>query len=140
MQDIPAIIKSIGLRDTQSRRLVLKVLMKAKKPLTHKDIFSAIQKSDATVNLVTIYRMLETFEKVGLVHKHLSSGGVVVCSMPEQKGHHVLLSCDDCGKVEECCDSHLCAHEDRIAKKAGFVPKSHLSEVIGICSSCSSSS
>ncbi len=134
--DIPALLKRHGLRDTQSRRLVLKVLMGTKKPLTHREIHARVRKSHATVNLVTIYRMLETFEELGLIHRHLRSGGVFLCSLPEEEGHHVLLSCDDCGRVEECCDTTLCKYEDLIARRAGFAPKSHRSEVVGLCSSC----
>lgn len=134
--DIPTLLKHFGLKDTQSRRLVLSVLIKSKKPLTQKDIAAQIEQSGGATNLVTVYRILEKFESLGLIHKHLSSGGFILCSKPEEKGHHVMLSCEDCGIVEEHSDAHLCKHEDRIAKNAGFVPKTHLSEVIGICSSC----
>ena len=134
--DIPTLLKHFNLRDTQSRRLVLSVLMKSKKPQTQKDIAERIKKSGGATNLVTVYRVLRKFESLGIIHRHLSSGGYILCSLPEKKGHHIILSCEDCGIVEEQCDAHLCQHEDRIAKNAGFVPKQHLSEVIGICSSC----
>lgn len=135
-KDIPPLLHVYGLRDTQPRRLVLSVLQRAKTPLSHKKIFTEIKKSNAAINLVTIYRVLEKFEEIGLTHRHLHSGGVVLCTLQDTKGHHVLLSCSSCGTVKECADPHLCQHEDRIAKKAGFTPKAHCSEVIGMCSSC----
>lgn len=131
-----SLLRQYGLRVTQSRCLVLQA-MSTGKPLSHRDIHTKIVKSNGGINLVTVYRILEAFEAIGLVHKHLSTGGFILCSLQKEKGHHVILSCEDCGTVEECCDIDLCKHEDRIAKKAGFIPKIHLSEVIGICSSCS---
>ena len=135
-KDSPALLKHYGLRVTQPRCLVLQALIGAKKPLSHSDIHAKIEKTNAGISIVTIYRVLEAFEAVGLVHRHLSSGGVILCSLQDKKGHHIMLSCDRCGKVEERCDVGLCKHEDRIAKRAGFSPKSHLSEVIGTCASC----
>jgi len=134
MKSISAILDTHGLRDTQSRRLVLKVLMQSKKPLSQKDIHACLAKEDRVVNLVTVYRILEKFRDVGLIHH--SAGGVVFCSLEQADGHHVLLSCEECGVIEEYCDEELCKHEDRIAKRAGFFPTSHVSELIGRCASC----
>lgn len=126
-----------GLRATQTRRLVLNAFMKEPVPLLQRELHECIVSDGADISLVSVYRILEAFEKVGLVHKHLSTGGYVLCTADSDHGHHVLLSCQDCGTVEECVDSDFCKHEDRIAKKNGFTPKTHLSELIGVCSSCS---
>lgn len=134
--DPQTILQKFNLRDTQPRRLVLKALMDIKKPASHKEIHNWIEKQDAAVNLVTVYRTLETFEEIGIIHRHPSSGGIMLCSMSEEAGHHGFLSCEKCGNVEEFCDKNLCSQEDRIAKKAGFTPKHHMSEIIGICAGC----
>ena len=134
--DPQSILKKCSLRDTQPRRLVLKALMAMQKPVSHKEIHEWIQKQDAAVSLVTVYRILEAFEEIGVIHRHPSSGGIIFCSMSEEAGHHGFLSCEECGKVEEFCNEDLCSHEDRIAKKAGFKPKHHMSEIIGVCSGC----
>lgn len=134
--DPQSILKKCNLRDTQPRRLVLKALMHMNKPASHKEIHVWIQSQDAAVNLVTVYRTLETFEERGVIHRHPSSGNIMLCSMSEEAGHHGFLSCESCGKVEEFCDKDLCSQENRIAKKAGFTPKHHVSEIIGVCSTC----
>lgn len=131
------ILTAKGLRATQTRRLVLEAFMKKPVPLTQRDIHDIIKKNGADISLVTVYRIIEAFEGVHVVHKHLSSGGYVLCTMEDEHGHHVLLSCEDCGSVEECIDTDFCKHEDRIAAQNGFTPKAHLSELIGVCSSCS---
>ena len=130
------ILREYNLKDTQSRRFVLKALMHFQKPASHKDIHHWIKEQDAATNLVTVYRTLETFERLGIVHRHPSSGGFILCSMDGEEGHHGFLRCEECGKVEEFCDDTLCHQEDRIAKKAGFAPKNHISETVGLCSEC----
>lgn len=136
--DPKAILQKLNLRDTQPRRLVLRALMKSKKPISHKEIHEWIQGQDAAVNLVTVYRTLETFLEIGIIHRHPSTGGFVLCSLPEKEGHHGFLSCESCGRVEEFADSALCKQEDRIAKKAKFAAKHHVSDILGSCSLCSS--
>ena len=134
--DPQSILKKFNLRDTQPRRLVLKALMHMKKPASHKEIHNWIEKQDAAVNLVTVYRTLETFEELCVIHRHPSSGKILLCSMTEEEGCHGFLSCEKCGDVEEFCDEDLCSQESRIAKRAGFAPKHHVSEIIGTCSAC----
>lgn len=136
MQSAEQILQVHNLRDTQPRRLVLRALAEIGKPATHKEVFDVIQSHEATVNLVTVYRTLDTFEELGIVHRHPSSGGIVLCSKSEQKGHHGFLSCQKCGKVEEFIDPNLCKEENRIAQNAGFRPKNHISEILGVCAKC----
>ena len=135
-EDTVAILRRFALRDTQSRRLVLKAFMHFTKPVAHKEIYNWLQKKDAAINLVTVYRILGLFEERGIIHKHPSSGGFILCSMNDEAGHHGFLSCEECGKVEEFIDKTLCGQEDRIAKKAGFAPKNHISEIVGVCAEC----
>ena len=133
--DIHELLKTSGLRDTQSRRLVLEALATSSKPISQKEIHLWITKNGSTTNLVTVYRIVEALEKLSIVHRHPSSGGFVLCTMQEE-GHHGFLSCQECGMVEEFSDPSLCKEEDRIARKAGFTPKHHVSEIIGCCADC----
>ena len=131
-----AILEHGGLRITQPRLLVLRALSKIGKPSSHKEIFEYLRNNKSTIHLVTVYRILETFEECGIVHKHPSSGGYSTCMLHGKGGHHVLLSCDACDSVHEQSDAELCKQENRIAKQVGFIPKHHVSEIIGLCPSC----
>ena len=134
--DIVKILHRHDLRSTTARRLVLKVLVDGKKPLTHKQILQRTKEEYDSINLVSIYRIIQKFEELGIVHSHSRSGGFTLCSLIGDSGHHVLLSCEQCGKVEECMDKELCKKENEIAKENGFSPTSHLNEIIGVCESC----
>lgn len=133
MQDIPSLLRRRGLRSTLPRRKVITALSLRSMPLSPPEIVDAV---DGSVNLVTVYRMLEDMENVGLVHRHHPTGKFVLCSMPEQKGHHGFLHCVSCGKTEEFMDPALCKMENTIAKRAGFTPVSHLSAIDGHCAAC----
>lgn len=133
---ISSILQRHNLKDTQSRRLVLKALMHVNKPISQKEIHHWIKSQDATTNLVTVYRTIEKFEEIGVVHRHPSSHGFILCGLQDELGCHSFLSCQACGKVEEFCDKALCQQEGLIAKKFGFKANQHVSEIIGLCATC----
>lgn len=129
---ISTILRQHKLRDTAPRRAVLNVISSANTPLTQTEISERLP----AVNVVTIYRIIEAFTAIGLVHQSISTGGFICCSLLQTPGHHVLLHCTECGTVQECANEALCKKEDDVAASIGFTPKKHLSEVLGICSIC----
>jgi Fe2+ or Zn2+ uptake regulation protein len=126
-------VPSSALRDTRPRRLVLGGLMRIKGATDPRALHRRLR---GQVDLVTVYRVLRAFEAHGIVHRHPSSGGYALCTMPEAAGHHGFLSCRRCGNVEEFLDPALCRREDRIAESSGFSPERHVSDIIGLCLSC----
>lgn len=60
------ILKNSNLRNTQGRTSILEILTKAGKPITQEQIAVKLKK---TLNKTTIYRNLESFLKVGMVHR-----------------------------------------------------------------------
>lgn len=134
--DAGTILSSTGLRGTQPRRMVLRVLLKARSPHSHKDIYQSIQKKGETINLVTVYRILQQFLESGIVHLHPTTGKYVLCTEANRHACHSFMTCERCGKVEEFHDKKLCAEEHRIAEKVGFSPRYHVSDVVGICARC----
>lgn len=132
---IDTLLRRHKLRKTHAKRVVLSALSSCSVPLQQKDIRTWAEKNNESINLVTIYRVLEQFEKMHIVHRS-QNGGFTLCSVQDHGHHHVLLSCSNCGTIEERTDSELCRQENRIAKDAGFVPKHHVSEILGLCRSC----
>lgn len=133
--DIHHILSEHNLKNTHARRIVLQALSSASVPLQQKDILAWAKQHGETINLVSIYRILEQFVETDIIHR-TASGGYTLCTKPKDGHHHVLLSCSDCGSVTECADSKICEQEKRIAEHEGFTPKHHVSEIIGLCSSC----
>jgi Fur family transcriptional regulator, ferric uptake regulator len=128
---------SLGLKNTQPRRTVMQALSRIRKQVSAYDLQRWMASKGDAMNQVTVYRVLDAFEKAGIVHKHPCDGNFSLCSIPDRKGHHGFLHCHDCGHVEEFCSEALCNIEHGIARKAGFKPSSHVSEIVGACSACS---
>lgn len=135
---IAGLLKRNGLRDTRPRRLVIAALQALREPASPAEIQQWIAKKGGAVDAVTVYRILDVLQKLGLTHRHPCSGAATLCALPGTPGHHGFLHCTSCGRVQEYCDASLCKLEDRIAKKAGYSPTSHVSEILGLCPSCRS--
>ncbi len=133
--DISIVLKAGGLRDTQPRRMVIGALERAT-AASPSEILAWIRKKGATINAVTVYRILAALEKLDLVHRHPCNGEYSLCSMPGKEGHHGFLHCTSCGIVEEFMNHDLCVLENKIARSKKFRPSSHVSEIVGTCQSC----
>jgi len=131
------ILKAQGYRDTQPRRMVLAALEKAKKPLSPYAIHQWIKARGWTTDIVTVHRILGLLETHALVHRHDRGEAFSLCPSPGSGGHHLSLRCTDCGSSSELHADGLCGSAKSLAKKVGFTPLSHLSELLGRCASCS---
>lgn len=89
-------LHAAGSRATPGRLSVLKLLEKERAPLT----VQAIEKKVTDLNQVTIYRILETLTKAGLVRMGLS--GRVARFEYAGNPHHHHLVCVDCGFNQTC--------------------------------------
>ncbi len=135
--DTSVFLQTHGLRDTQPRRLVLDALSRFGKPATAQALHERMAKTGKTVNVVTVYRVLEALHAKNLIHEHPCNGGYSLCTRPQSPGHHGFLHCTSCDRIEEFQDSRLCTLEDKIASDHRFSPSGHVSEILGTCRSCS---
>lgn len=136
--DTTALLKSRGLKTTQPRVIVLQALQENARPMTPQEISSELKRRGRPLNIVTIYRVLESLEEVHLVHRYQCRGGYGACLLPGKLGHHVLAHCATCGSIHEFIDEKLCKLESGIARKAELLFTRHFSEICGICRNCRS--
>ncbi len=135
VQDSVAILKENDYKITGPRMATLEVLAKAEIPLSAYDIEERIPEN-IPINVVTIYRVLEVFEKLGIAHKIHTKEGYVRCDFEEQEGCHYFAVCNECGKANEFLKER-CEVEDFIPKDLPFKNLKHLSEIAGTCNYCS---
>src|SRR3989338_6411012 len=129
-----SLLKSKGLKETVPRLLVLELLSEGAH--TPQALEKKLRKCGSQIGIVTVYRVLEALEHALLVHRHPLEGTYSACQLPDLPGHHVLLHCTSCNFVRETQDPDLCHRENVIAKKMGFAPQQHVSEIEGLCTSC----
>lgn len=132
-----AILKDHGYKVTNPRKNVLTVLLQAKQPLSAYDIQRRLPAAEK-IEPVSIYRILDVLESVGLIHKIVSTGGFVSCNAQGEKGCHHFLICDECENVQEIVlkQHEHDPEEDTLIKKLHFTPREHIHEIQGVCHSC----
>jgi Fur family transcriptional regulator, ferric uptake regulator len=139
------LLRTAKTKVTKPRLAVLKCLGENDNPLNPKEILSII-KSDSELeqtDLVTIYRILDTFSKLELVHQVHPSGGYLICGHPScSKGTHILLTCNQCEQAieVEIPNEIFSATQWYIESKFNFEINKHLFQIDGLCKSCKKTS
>lgn len=115
----------MGLKATLPRLKVLELFQRSKtRHLTAEDVYKVLLDEDSEIGLATVYRVLDQFEKAGLLLRHHFEGGKAVYEINEGS-HHDHLVCLQCGKVEEFYDPEIERRQVKIAKDRGFNIKEH---------------
>lgn len=129
-------VRRQGMKVTQQRTQVLSVLLRNISPLTVDEIYKQLSPQDASVDLVTIYRILKKFEDVLIVTRLEFGDGISRFELALESGHHHHhVVCRICQKVEVL---HLCDLEEQIktVEALGYGQLSHRLDFFGVCKSC----
>lgn len=118
----------------------MNALHQLKVPASPYDIELHLTKQGSTVHPVTIYRITEQFEKLGILHRLPGNGRLSLCKQPESEGAHGYLRCKLCNQVTEFQNENLQKLATDIAKEHSYQSPTPLVEIIGICPACISSS
>ena len=124
---------------TPSRILIIKTLSKNQKPKSAYDLLKEINdKEKNNLNISTIYRVLEFWMNLGLVHKIAAINKYLVCLTPYEKHTHMLNFCTICERVVETCSEKMGLNLQQSTKKINLSFDSKQSvEIPIICSKCS---
>jgi len=118
-------LKKFGYKITKSREVVIDFLQRQAQPVSAQDIFDKIRKD---LDKVTVYRILEVLQEVGLVFKEYS-GREALYYLAEKQHHHIV--CRQCGHME-CLPCH-----HFFPKIKNFSNISHRLTLSGLCDKCS---
>jgi Fur family zinc uptake transcriptional regulator len=130
------IIYEKGLRFTDLRKQVFKLIWESHKPVKAYDLLEKIKKNDTSAKPPTIYRTLDFLLKNGLIHRLNSQNSFIGCSHPHKHEDCYFLICEKCHEISECCNNDL---NLAIAKTVGltnFTPANITLEIEGICKEC----
>ena len=124
---------------TPSRTLVIKTLSKHKKPISAYELRDAINSNgDVNINISQIYRVLEFWIDLGLIHKISSINKFLLCITPEEKHTHMLNFCTVCEKVFETCNEQMGLNFKKSTAKFDLAFNNTRSvEIPVICPQCS---
>jgi Fur family transcriptional regulator, ferric uptake regulator len=132
-------LKTAGHRITKSRLQVLSILEHTKKALSPAEIFQLVSKSEGgELDRVTVYRILETFEELEIVHP-VGNGRYIYCAH-QSCGHdrHFIAICTKCGDSSEVGATAEFSEgiTTLLKKKINFRMTSEFFVVRGLCKNC----
>ena len=122
--------------DTKQKELILEIIKNKKGEFTIKDLYNEL---NGKVGLTTIYRLVDSLAKDGILNKSIgknNSAYYIYCEECECN-NHFYLKCDSCGKMchVDCdCINDLSNHIDKNHKFK--LNKEHII-INGICDKCS---
>ena len=124
---------------TPSRTLIIKALSKYKKPISAYELRNEINKNrDVNINISQIYRVLDFWTNLGLVHKISTINKFFLCITPEEKHTHILNFCTVCEKVFETCNETMGLNLKKSTAKLDLTFNNTRSvEIPVICPECS---
>jgi Fur family zinc uptake transcriptional regulator len=126
-----------GQRLTPIRRAVLAALLASHRPLGAYDIIEHTRAKGPRLAPITAYRALEFLRENGFVHRIASRNAFIACVHNHAAGELVVfLICEGCGVVGEASSPAVTATLTSAAKGLGFIPKSPVIEITGICTHC----
>ena len=129
--DIEALCAEKGLRITEQRRVIARVLSDAD---DHPDVETLYERSsaiDSGISIATVYRTVRLFEEAGILDRHdFGDGRARYEAAPE--AHHDHLIDVETGKVIEFVDPELEALQKLIAEKLGYRLVDHRMELYGV--------
>jgi Fur family ferric uptake transcriptional regulator len=127
------LLRERGLRLSTSRRLVLEQLFNTDAPVTAEHVATALG-----LDLASVYRNLETFERHGLVrHVHFGHGpGLYMLSGQDDREY---LCCERCGAVRALEPAQLEPVRKQIRELSGYEARFAHFAIVGRCPDCQKS-
>ena len=120
-----------GLRMTDQRRVVARILSAAKDHPDVEELHRRAHRLDPHISIATVYRTVKLFEDAGIIERHdFRDGRSRYEEAPHQ--HHDHLIDMRSGKVVEFVDEEIEALQAAIAKRLGFKLVDHRLELYGV--------
>lgn len=131
MNRIESLCAEKGLRMTQPRRVIARVLSEADDHPDAEELHRRANALDTSISLATVYRTVKLFEDYGIIERHdFRDGRSRYEEAPEE--HHDHLIDIKTGDVVEFHSEEIEALQEEIARKLGYRLVDHRLELYGV--------
>ncbi|MFN3722836.1 MAG: Fur family transcriptional regulator [Paracoccaceae bacterium] len=131
MTDIIARCEAKGLRMTDQRRIVARVVGEAEDHPDVEELYARAARLDPRISLATVYRTVKLFEEAGILEK-LEFGDGRARYEDAERDHHDHLIDVNSGQVIEFVDPDIEELQERIAARLGYRLIGHRLELLGV--------
>ena len=120
-----------GMRMTEQRRVIARVLSEAEDHPDVEELYRRASAQDPHISIATVYRTVRLFEEAGVVERHDFGDGR---SRYEEAGddHHDHLIDTKSGEVVEFFDEEIEKMKEAIAERLGYKLIGHKLELYGV--------
>ncbi|MEL6533521.1 MAG: Fur family transcriptional regulator [Pseudomonadota bacterium] len=130
-ETIEARCEAKGLRMTEQRRVIARILQEAEDHPDVEDLHARSVAVDPGISIATVYRTVKLFEEAGILER-LEFGDGRARYEDAERDHHDHLIDVSTGEVIEFVDPEIEALQERIAAKLGYRLKGHRLELFGV--------
>ncbi|NGQ90869.1 transcriptional repressor [Rhodobacter sp. HX-7-19] len=131
MADIIARCEARGLRMTDQRRVVARVIGDAEDHPDVEELYARAARIDPRISIATVYRTVKLFEEAGILDK-LEFGDGRARYEDAERDHHDHLIDVNSGDVIEFVDPEIEELQERIAARLGYRLVGHRLELLGV--------
>ncbi len=122
--------KQRGVRLTDQRRLIAKVMSQSSDHPDVDELHKKISKIDERVSIATVYRTVKLFEESGIIEKHDFKGGKARYEQSSDIHHDHLIDVNT-GEIVEFVDEEIEKLQNKVAEKLGYKLVDHRLELYG---------
>ena len=136
-ESLEQICLSKGVKLTDQRRIILKVLSESKERYGESDhpdvdeLYNRVSKIDPKISIATVYRTVKLFEEAGILTKHDFKGGKARYEAMIESHHDHLIDVKS-GEIIEFVDEEIENLQKKVAEKYGYTLVDHKLELYGV--------
>ena len=129
--DIEALCAAKGMRMTEQRRVIARVLADAEDHPDVEELYRRCIQVDDRISISTVYRTVKLFEDSGIIERHeFGDGRSRYETIPDEHHDHLIDLRN--GKVIEFRDEEIERLQERIAEKLGYRLVDHRLELYAV--------
>ena len=129
--DIETLCAEKGLRITEQRRVIARVLSESEDHPDVEALHARAAAIDSGISIATVYRTVRLFEEAGILERHDFGDGRARYEAAAETHHDHLIDVET-GTVIDFADDELEALQKRIAERLGFRLVDHRMELYGV--------
>jgi Fur family ferric uptake transcriptional regulator len=130
-----AAVRARGLRVSTARRLVLEALFAAGEPVTAERIAAGLDGRMPRSDLGSVYRNLETLERLGLVRRLHAAHGAALYAIAHGDDEG-FLACERCGEIKPANPHAVAVIRGAVRKAFGYDASFGSFPIVGVCPRC----
>ena len=119
-----------GLRLTDQRKLIAKVMSRSENHPDVEELYQRVNKLDSKISIATVYRTVKLFEEAGIVAKHDFKGNKARYEEAPEEHHDHLIDVNT-GEITEFVNHEIEKLQKKVAEKLGYKLVDHRLELYG---------